>query len=34
MTTYNQWPQEKVDRLIKLYLDEIPLKQIAVEMGI
>jgi len=34
MTAYNQWPQEKVDRLIKLYLDEIPLKQIAVEMGI
>ena len=34
MTAYNQWPQEKVDRLIKLYLDEIPLKQIAIEMGI
>lgn len=34
MPNYNQWPQEKVDQLIKLYLDEIPLKQMATQMGI
>ena len=34
MPTYNQWPQERVDRLIQLYRDEIPLKQMAVELGV
>lgn len=34
MSTYNQWPQEKVDTLIKLYLEEVPLKEMAVRMGI
>jgi len=34
MPTYNQWPQEKVDMLLKLYREELPLKEMAVRMGI
>jgi len=34
MSTYNQWPQEKVDTLIKLYLEKVPLKEMAMRMGI
>lgn len=34
MPAYNQWPQEKIDNLIKLYLEDVPLKEMAVKMGI
>jgi len=34
MPTYNQWPQEKVDTLLKLYREEVPLKEMAVQMGV
>ena len=34
MPAYNQWPQEKVDMLLKLYSEDVPLKEMAVKMGI
>lgn len=34
MSAHNQWPQEKVDTLLKLYREELPLKEMAVRMGI
>ena len=34
MNRANQWPQEKVDELIRLYLEEVPLKEMAERMNI